>query len=143
MTGDPLPREDNVSRYCRPGAVDKGLPMAAAFEPKTGEEYLSVNWLEFFGAQDLKAAVDCVRDAFLKKGYRVRPKGAFATLNVGAAINAVSEAAAGLARIEHLPLANDESHSGIFGYTADDKFAVAVGLKLLITAQDVHPAKRT
>ena len=76
MIAVPLPDSDHVSRYCKPSAVDeRGLPLTAAFLPKQGEEYLSVNWLEYFGALNLTLAVDQVRQVFRHKNYRVRPKG--------------------------------------------------------------------
>ncbi len=39
--------------------------MAAAFRPRPNEDYLSVNWLEYFRAPDLSAAVVMVREAFV------------------------------------------------------------------------------
>ena len=43
--------------------------------------------------------------------------------------------------VEHLPLEDDKSHAGLFGYTADD-LAVAAELRTLILIQleHVHPA---
>jgi hypothetical protein len=113
--------------------------MAAAFELRTGEDHLSVNWLECFGAPNREAAVDRVRNAFQAKGYRLGRNGRFAALNVGAVKTAVSETVDGPARIEHLPVDDDESHSGIFGYTADD-LAVAVSIKALVSGENVFPA---
>ena len=52
---------------------------------------------------------------------------------------AVSATVEGAARVEHLPLDNDESHCGVFGYTADD-LAVAVAIKALVSSEDVFPA---
>ena len=113
--------------------------MAAAFELRAGEDHLSVNWLEYFGAQVPEAAVDRVRNAFEAKGYRLGRNGRFAALNVGAAKAAVSETVDGPARIQHLPIDDDESHRGVFGYRADD-LAVAVSLKALVSAESVFPA---
>ena len=113
--------------------------MAAAFELRAGEDHLSVNWLEYFGAQVPEAAVGHVRNAFAAKHYRLGRNGRFAVLNVGAATTAVSETVDGPARIEHLPVDNDESHSGVFGYAADD-LAVAVAIKALVSAENVLPA---
>ena len=140
MTDVPLPDGDHVSRYCRSSAVDeRGLPLSAAFLPKQGEEYLSVNWLEYFRALDLTVAVDQVRQAFRNKNYRLRPKGRFAVLNVGVAKSAVYEGTGKSLRVNHLPVSDDESHSGIIGYNAED-LAVAVELKALVTSLDVHSA---
>ena len=140
MTRVSLPDGDHVSRYCKPSAVDeRGLPLSAAFLPKQGEEYLSVNWLEYFRALGLTAAVDQVRHVFRNKNYRLRPKGRFAVVNVGAAKTAVHEGRDKSLIINHLPVYDDKSHSGIIGYNADD-LAVAVELNALVTSLDVHPA---
>ena len=113
--------------------------MAAAFELKSGEEYLSVNWLEFLDAPDLEAAIVRLRSVFDTKGYRLRPTGRFAVLNVGAVKTAVSDHVEGTARVEHRPLDEDPSHSGVVGYTSDD-LAVAVAIKELVSLESVHPA---
>ena len=112
--------------------------MPAAFELRPNEDYLSVNWLEFLDATDLKAAVAQVRTVFRKKGYTVKRNGRFAGLEVGEVKVAVS-ATTGTARVEHLGLDDDESHSGVFGYTADD-FAVAVEIAALAVPDCVHLA---
>lgn len=88
---------------------------------------------------DLTAAVDQVRHLFRNKNYRLRPKGRFAVLNVGAAKTTVHEGTGKSLRVNHLPVSDDESHSGIIGYNADD-LAVAVELKVLVTSLDAHPA---
>ena len=38
--------------------------MSAAFIPRQTENYLSVNWLEYFGENDLSAAVEQVQEIF-------------------------------------------------------------------------------
>ena len=100
----PLPNEDHISRYCKPSSIDeRGIPMSAAFGLRQGEDYLSVNWLEYFGETDLSAAVERVREVFRSKDFQVRPNGRFAVLNVGAAKIAVHEAAKRALSIDHLP----------------------------------------
>lgn len=113
--------------------------MAAAFELRPGEAHLSVNWLEYFGAQVPKTAIERVRDVFRAKGYRLGRNGRLTALNAGAVKTAVSETVDGPARIEHLPMDDDESHCGIFGYTTDD-LAVAVSIKALVSRESVFPA---
>ena len=113
--------------------------MAAAFELRAGEDHLSVNWLEYFGVHAPEGGVDRVRNAFAAKGYRLGRNGRFAALNAGDAKTAVSETAGGPARIQHLPVDDDESHSGIFGYATDD-LAVAVAIKALVIRENVFPA---
>ena len=139
MTSAPLSDEDHVSRYCKPSTVDDGSPLAAAFTLRDGEPYLSVNWLEFFGEKNQKAAIDNVRNAFARKGFGVRPNGLFAVLNVDAAKSAAFECSQMDLCINHMPYSDDPSHSGISGYSSDE-LLVAVTFASLITLGDVHPA---
>lgn len=140
MPGASLPDDDHLSRYCKPTAVGPdGLPMAAAFELRPTEHHLSVNWLEYFDSPHLGAAVERVREAFRRKGYGLRRNGRFAVLGIGEAKSAVAEAIGHLGRVEHLPVDDDESHAGLFGYTADD-LAVAVELRVRVRREHVHPA---
>ncbi len=135
-----LREDDHLSRYCKPTAVGRdGLPTAAAFELRPNEDHLSVNWLEYFGSRDLGTAVERVREAFRRKGYQLRRNGRFAVVGVGAAKTAVAEAVGRPGRVEHLPLSDDESHAGIFGYAADD-LAVAVELRARVRREQVYPA---
>ncbi len=140
MQGDPLPDDDHVSRYCKPSSVDSlGLPLASAFQLRSDEDSLSVNWLESFGAASVDDAIGRVRAAFLDSGFGLRANGRFAVLDVGAAKSAV-RAEVGLSlRIEHDPLPDDPSHAGISGYAAHD-LAVAVELAALVSEGDVYPA---
>ena len=41
--------DHHVSRYCKPSSIgEDGLPLTSAFRLRTKEEYLSVNWLEYY-----------------------------------------------------------------------------------------------
>ena len=139
MTDVPLPDNDHISRYCKPSTVERGIPLSAAFMPKRGEDYLSVNWLEYFGEPALDTAIDLVRQVFRHKNYQVRPKGRYAVLKVGDAKMAAYESVGYTLSIDHLPLSDDQSHAGIRGYGSED-LAVAVELAALVTHRDVHPA---
>ncbi len=113
--------------------------MPAAFELRPGEDYLSVNWLEYWRARDFETAIEHVRDVFRTQGFGLRANGRFAVLNVGAVRTAVSENVNGVGNVRRVPLADDDSHSGVFGYATDD-FAVAVAIRALVTRDSVHPA---
>lgn len=140
MTGDPIPDEDHVGRYCKPSSVDEqGMPMASAFQLRSGEQHLSVNWLEHGGIRDVDTAMRTVRSGFVNRGYRLRGNGRFAVLNVGSAKTTVRHALGHSLRVDHLPLDDDQSHAGIHDYTSDD-LAVAVELKALLSTDVVHPA---
>lgn len=139
MTGAALPDNDHVARYCKPSTVDQGMPLVGAFQLRSGESYLSVNWLEHGDTRDIAAAMRTVRDKFLGRGYGLRRNGRFAVLNVGSAKNAVSQALGHSLNIDHMPRDDDQSHAGIQGYQPDN-LAVALELKMLITRSAVHPA---
>ena len=138
MRNDPLPDEHHVARYCTPSRVEDGLPLVEAFTLRQADEYLSVNWLEYFNTPDLTTAVECVREAFGTKQYKLGPNGRFAVLNVEAAKYAAQKATGALPAIKHRPCPNDPSHAGIFGGTTHN-FAIAVQLAALVTPEDVHP----
>jgi hypothetical protein len=136
MTGPALPDAHHVARYCPPRRTENGLPHAAAFRPRVGEGYISVNWLEFFGERDAAANIEHVRAAVGKK-LRLSRHGLFAVLNVGAARAAIIGAEL---CIEHMPTDGDPSHAGIHTRESLD---IAVELRALVAASgDVHPAVR-
>ena len=140
MSSVPLPDDDHASRYCKPTAVgDDGLPMASAFALRNEENYLSINWLEYFGEPNLSDAVQRVRAAFRNKRYKLRPQGRFVVLHVGAAKTAVLDATGKTLRIDNLPFKDDPSHAGILGYSSDD-LMVALELKALVRDRDVYHA---
>ena len=111
----------------------------SAFRPRQGEDYLSVNWLEFFDTSNLNVAIQLVRTAFDAKGYSVRPNGRFAALNVQDIKSVTRATAERSLSVAHIPLVDDESHAGIFGYTVDD-FEIAVEIRALVGLEDTLPA---
>ena len=113
--------------------------MVSAFALRANEEYLSVNWLEFFGSLERETAVQSIRGVFHSKGYRLRRNGRFAILNIEDIRELSHEIGKSSLRVEHLPLENDASHAGILGYTADD-FSIALEIKALVGTKDVYPA---
>lgn len=118
MIGDAIPDTDCVSRYCKPSAVEDGVILPSAFQFRDGEDYISVNWLEYLKAPSLESAVNMVRETFRRKGFSIRRQGRFAVLNVGDVKDAVRVVIANTPQIEHLPEDDDASHSGISGYSA-------------------------
>lgn len=138
--GDFLQPHHHFSRYCSPSRVgDDELPLVTAFELGPQEDHLSVNWLEYFGLNDMDACMKEVRQAFIDKGYALRPSGKFAILMVSKAIDTVRLGAGVDLRILHWPENDDASHSGIFDYSSED-LQVALDLKSLVTPNDVHSA---
>lgn len=105
----------HVSRYCSKLRLDEaGHPLATAFELDSGETYLSVNWLEYFGE-------DISTDEQMKKiretiGLTLRRSAKFAKLNVGRIKDAIcTKIADGTIEVRHMPRGYNLSHAGIFG----------------------------
>ena len=138
MTGDQLRDNDHFARYCRPQQIRNGLPAVSVFVPRTNEDHLSVNWLEFFDADPLGVALARVRED-LGAIFRLGVGGRFAVLNVGAAKSGVLTATNHMIRIEHAPLAGNPSHAGIYDYPPDPR-AAALELRELATAENIYPA---
>ena len=113
--------------------------MSIAFEMRVEENHLSVNWVEFFETPDMVAAVDKIREAFRSKGYSLRASGRFAVLGIEEIKLIGIEKARPSLHVNHLPLEDDESHAGIFGYTPDD-LEVAAEIRALVGQSDVYPA---
>ena len=138
MTGERLPDQDHIARYCAPRQVEDGLPRWGAFQPRAGEGYLSVNWLEFFGDSDLTAAVDAMRGVF-GATFNLRRSGRFVVLNVGSVTRRIQETTGRSVRAEHLPNDDNPSHAGLVGYSHDDT-EVARTIAETVRRADLHPA---
>jgi len=48
IKGDNLPSNSFVTHYCSPLRVHDGVVLAASFELREQESYLSINWLDYF-----------------------------------------------------------------------------------------------
>ncbi len=141
MSNSEISEDHHISRYCKPSAVgDNGLPLAAAFELRDGEDYLSVNWLEFFETSDLSQAIDFVRQAFKKKKYEVRPNGKFVSLQVGKVKEVILRNGHLPVKIIHFDEEDDPSHGGVYGYTASDEL-ISTEIAELAHAEDMHPGR--
>lgn len=129
----------HISRYCKPLCVSaSGLPLGCAFYLRSNEEYLSVNWLGYYDESDLHKSLDCVREAFQKKGFSTSKRGRYVILKVSKIKSLLSIFSSEECRVEHLPSENDPSHSGIFGYSESDK-TIALRIAELATLADMHP----
>ena len=127
MTDKDIPAGDSISRYCKPSCIINGRLLPCAFAIRRHEDYLSVNWIEHLGAHDRPFAVVMVSKLLRDKGYQVKPSGRIAIIGVGTAVSVVFDVANKQIWIRHVPKPDDESHSGIFGYTHDDT-AIAAAL---------------
>ena len=135
----PLPDVDHLARYCKPSTIDEsGQPMASAFAIRHGEDYLSVNWLEYFDSRPGVAIYE-VREALIGKAFQLRQGGRFAVLNVGVVKTAVKRHLGRSLHINHLPSKDDPSHAGVFGYAEVD-FMVAAEMRALVGPASVRRA---
>lgn len=146
MDGNLLPDDNHVSRYCKPIDFNQETcqPKVGAFQrrqdsnnPAVLEDYLSVNWLEFFPLEDREDQIQEVRESFRRKNFSVKRNGRFVVLNVAAAKAATGEAIGTEVSIFHVPCEKDPSHSGISGPSEND-LEIAAELKLLVSKSDVY-----
>ena len=117
MKGDPLPGKNHISRYCAPKTVPDGQPTGASFLLRNREEFLSVNWMEYFGGTDQKAQLAKIREHI---ELSLKKSGLFAVLNVGRVIDQVRRFGEKQLAILHEPTEGDPSHSGVYGYQHED-----------------------
>ena len=129
-----LRSEHNLARYCRPRSLAGGILSSDAFLLRTGEQFLSTNWLEYFHQSDRQIQLSGVRAVLAGKGFNVSVNGRFAVLNVGTVRRQVGR---GQLRFALLGQANDPSHAGIFGYTADD---IDTAGELAESVEELYPA---
>ncbi len=81
MRGDELPDDSHVVRYAKPTLVkEDGSVGGEAFQLRSGEESLSVNWLECFPGISKSQQIEQVRQ---RSRLQLRPNGRFAELSVG------------------------------------------------------------
>lgn len=138
MKGDPISDQDHISRYCSAmHCTENGQVTGTAFQLRQIEEYLSVNWLEFFHLADRQKEIREVR-----KGLRLKlgAKAKIAVLNVGEAINYVRTQSPDARNLKVLyePEEDDPSHSGIHGFRYDDHLIADL---IAETVQEVYPAR--
>ncbi|WP_419943227.1 hypothetical protein [Candidatus Palauibacter sp.] len=144
MKGDELPDDDHVVRYAKPTLVrEDGSVGGEAFQLRSGEESLSVNWLECFPGVSKPQQVAEVRR---RSRLRLRPTGRFAELQAGRTKQHVHEEIESL-RFVHDPLSEegefepDPSHSEITGLPpADSPEAELVGDMIAECVTAVHPS---
>lgn len=137
MSGDRLPDKDDISRYCKFTSLVNDQPSRASFMLRPDEEFLSVNWLEYFGLKDCQEQMSQVRQNIR---LNLTPRAKFAVLNVGNVINYVRENGPDNRALSvfHEPEEDDPSHSGIHGYGFEDDWVADLIAEVV---QETHPAK--
>ena len=132
--GRSLSFEHNVARYCGPRNIVNGMPIPEAFNLRTGEAFLSTNWLEHFHPSDRQLQVSGVRRTLEGKGFRVNRNGGFAILNVGVATKSVSTASLNFVLLRQT---NDPPHVGVFGIPEDH---ADIAVALAKSVRELHSA---
>jgi len=130
-----IPNRHHLLRYCRPKQLENGKVTMAAFLLRPGEEFLSVDWLEYFG-EDITASeqVKKAREG-IGKTLRLSAGGRFARVKVGAVKSQVERA-----EVKHSPSPKNPSHAGIY-LPENNAQESAFALANLITPGDVFPGK--
>jgi hypothetical protein len=139
MTGDHLPEQDHVSRYCKPKTLgEDDQPSRTSFMLRPDDDYLSVNWLEYFGDIGRQEQLTEIRRHIT---LTLAATGKFAILNVGKALQHVrTHSDKRNVAILHEPIPEDDSHSGIHGYSHEDDLVADLIAEVI---QETHPAKET
>lgn len=141
MPGPEIPGTDHVCRLCGPSKSDDGQPLGAAFMLPPSEPYLSTNWLEFNGASSRAEQLKDIRQHLTNKGMTLPLNGCLAVLHLQTLIDHVRSNApdARALAAHHEPiLPSDPSHSGIYGYTAQDDLIADLIAQVV---QEVHKAR--
>lgn len=118
---------------------EDGLPLTSAFTLRTNEEYLSVNWLEYYKNLGISQAIDRVRKVVQRK-MNIKFQGRFVTMQVGMLKQIVSTKNKVPCDVIHLPTMNDESHSGVIGYNNHNRLGQS-DIVRLIQRKDVYLGK--
>lgn len=128
-----LSNSDHVLRYCRPRYVNGGIIHFSAFELRLDEEFLSVNWMEYFGESvSVEEQTEGIRTALSKK-LELKSNGRFARFHVGTVKARIQNT-----EVKQVPGPKDPSHAGI--YSGKDNRETALELKNIIESDDVFPA---
>lgn len=141
MPGPEIPGTDHVCRLCGASKCDDGQPLGAAFMPKPDEAYLSTNWLECTRAPSRADQLTVIRQHLTNKDMKLSANARLAVLHLQTVIDHVRSSTpdARALTAHHEPiLPSDPSHSGIYGYTADDDLVADLIAQVV---QEVHNAR--
>lgn len=138
MRGDRLPDQDHISRYCRPKTLQEdGQPSRTSFMLRPNEEFLSVNWLEYFNLPNRQAQITQVRRVIR---LTLQATAKIAVLNVGGILDRVYRNSDQVLAVLHEPEQDDPSHSGIHGYRHEDDWVADL---IAEEVRETYPARKT
>ncbi len=107
--GDDIRDSDHVVRYCKPRHIlQDGRISEPAFALRESEEYLSVNWLEYFSVnmRTPEQVLQKIRDTI---GLELSRKARFAKICVGEAKRRIEGA-----QVKYRPIRTNISHAGLY-----------------------------
>lgn len=109
-----------LARYCKPSAIEYGMPTEDAFLIRPDEKYLSVNVMP--GGPGVEAGLAQVRKILAKKRFGTNQNGRLAVFNAGLIIQYLRESRGMDVRIEYKMSPDDPTHAGIapVGRRGDD-----------------------
>lgn len=142
MKGDTIPDQNNIARLCLPKHVPEGQIQATAFMLREGEESLSVNWLEFLNCSSRESEITKIRTIY-SETFTVGARAKIAVLNVGEVCKKILKESPDGRNIEvqHDPLMNDPSHSGIYKLKQDDELIAELILETVCESYSARKYK--
>ncbi|HCL57233.1 MAG TPA: hypothetical protein DHW82_09540 [Spirochaetia bacterium] len=110
-----IPNHDHVTRYCPKYTLDEsGKPTGDSFKLRVGEEYISVDWFEYFKKINSqlteKEIFQMLEQALIKRKFTPKKNGVFSYHNSGK----VKEKKYKEIYFQVKQIQRDSSHSGIF-----------------------------
>jgi hypothetical protein len=137
MRGDKLQDSNHIARYCKPTQAPDGQIQATAFMLRSGEESLSVNWLEFLNCSSREHEITAIRNIYASTFNKVGAKAKIAVLNVGEVREKVLTESEDRRNLEvlHDPKEDepsDPSHSGIYNLKPEDELIAELILETVL-----------
>ncbi len=137
MTGEELPEQHHITRYCKFTSLSEdGHPTGDSFLPRASDEALSVYCLEFSGHADRQSQLTQVRQ---ETRLTLKRSAKFAVLNIGHMLCHVhsSESHDRTLTVKHKPENGEPAHSGVYGYTHEDDMVAELIAEVV---EETHPA---
>lgn len=141
MKGELIPDSDHASRHVSATSIlSDGRVSGQAFRRRAEEDYLSINWVEYFGQIDRSDALREVRNALLAKGRAVGKNSKFAVINIGHMARHIKNEANMELHVKHEPTPKDPSHAGIFNMPKDDSLIGSL-IAQIVGTDAIYPAQ--
>jgi hypothetical protein len=140
MKGEAVPDSDHVARYCKASTIEDGEVQATAFMLRDGEEYLSVNWMEYLNCSNKRDEILALQGIYSRK-LSVGTTARIAILNVGAIRTKVARESPDMRRLRvlHEPIIpEDPSHAGIYDFSTEEELIAEL---IAQTVLEKYPAR--